>query len=110
MSYIKKPKFQHPDLQVNDIGLTRRDYEGTLTTLCGGCGHDSISAAIIQAAADMSLSPHKVAKISGIGCSSKIPSYSGGRMPLSTNLANSVRAYWQKVICGIYIQLKLLNG
>jgi len=75
MSYIKKPKFQHPDLQVNDIGLTRRDYEGTLTTLCGGCGHDSISSAIIQAAADMSLSPHKVAKISGIGCSSKIPSY-----------------------------------
>tara|TARA_B100001250_G_scaffold149163_1_gene127762 strand:- start:711 stop:1766 length:1056 start_codon:yes stop_codon:yes gene_type:complete len=75
MSYIRKPKFHHPDLKTNDLGLTRRDYEGTLTTLCGGCGHDSISAAIVQAAADMSLSPHRVAKISGIGCSSKIPSY-----------------------------------
>jgi len=75
MSYINKPQFQHPRLQVNELGLTRRDYEGTLTTLCGGCGHDSISAAIIQAAADMSLEPHQVAKISGIGCSSKIPSY-----------------------------------
>ncbi|MBT3529309.1 MAG: 2-oxoacid:ferredoxin oxidoreductase subunit beta [Gammaproteobacteria bacterium] len=75
MSYIRKPKFSHPGLQTNDLGLTRRDYEGTLTTLCGGCGHDSISAAIIQAAAEMSLEPHRVAKISGIGCSSKIPSY-----------------------------------
>ena len=53
MSYISKPKFQHPDLEENEIGLTRRDYEGTLTTLCGGCGHDSISAAIILAAAGM---------------------------------------------------------
>ena len=101
MSYIRKPKFQHPDLQTNALGFTRRDYEGTLTTLCGGCGHDSISAAIIQAAADMSLEPHRVAKISGIGCSSKIPSYFlskshgfnsvHGRMPsvaTGANLAN----------------------
>jgi len=64
MSYITKPKFQYPGLKTNDVGLSRRDYEGTLTTLCGGCGHDSISAAIIQAAAEMSLEPHKVAKIS----------------------------------------------
>lgn len=75
MSYIAKPRFAHPRLETNELGLTRRDYEGTLTTLCGGCGHDSISAAIIQAAAGMSLEPHRVAKISGIGCSSKIPSY-----------------------------------
>lgn len=75
MSYIRKPEFAHPQLQTNDIGLTRRDYEGSLTTLCAGCGHDSISAAIIQAAAGMSLEPHRVAKISGIGCSSKIPAY-----------------------------------
>ena len=75
MSYISKPKFTHPEMSTNDLGLTRRDYEGTLTTLCGGCGHDSISAAIIQAASGMSLEPHRVAKISGIGCSSKIPSY-----------------------------------
>ena len=106
MSYINKPKFQHPELEENEIGLTRRDYEGTLTTLCGGCGHDSISAAIIQAAAEMSLEPHKVAKISGIGCSSKIPSYFlskshgfnsvHGRMPsvaTGANLANKALHY-----------------
>ena len=75
MSYISKPKFHHPQLPVNELGLTRRDYEGSLSTLCGGCGHDSISAAIIQAAADMNLEPHKLAKLSGIGCSSKIPAY-----------------------------------
>ena len=93
-------------MQANDIGLTRRDYEGTLTTLCGGCGHDSISAAIIQAAADMSLEPHRVAKISGIGCSSKIPSYFlskahgfnsvHGRMPsvaTGANIANKELYY-----------------
>lgn len=101
MTYIRKPKFQHPQLKTNELGLTRRDYEGSLTTLCGGCGHDSISAAIIQAAAGMSLEPHRVAKISGIGCSSKIPAYFlskshgfnsvHGRMPsvaTGANLAN----------------------
>ena len=75
MSYIVKPRFHHPQLQKNDLGYTRRDYEGTLTTLCGGCGHDSISAAIIHAVHEMSLAPHQLAKVSGIGCSSKIPSY-----------------------------------
>ncbi len=106
MSYILKPKFHHPDLKVNDLGLTRRDYEGSLTTLCGGCGHDSISAAIIQAAADMSIEPHRVAKISGIGCSSKIPTYFlskshgfnsvHGRMPsvaTGANIANKELHY-----------------
>lgn len=106
MSYISKPKFQQPHLQTNEIGLTRRDYEGTLTTLCAGCGHDSISAAIIQAAAEMSLEPHRIAKISGIGCSSKIPSYFlskahgfnsvHGRMPsvaTGANIANKELAY-----------------
>jgi 2-oxoglutarate ferredoxin oxidoreductase subunit beta len=101
MSYISKPKFANPFLQTNDLGLTRLDYEGSLTTLCAGCGHDSISAAIIQAASEMSLEPHQVAKISGIGCSSKIPSYFlskshgfnsvHGRMPsvaTGANLAN----------------------
>jgi len=106
MSYIRKPKFQHPDLKTNELGFTHRDYEGTLTTLCGGCGHDSISAAIIQACANMSMPPHRVAKISGIGCSSKIPSYFlnkshgfnsvHGRMPsvaTGANLANKDLAY-----------------
>ncbi len=75
MSYIAKSKFHHPKLPVNDLGLTRRDYEGPLSTLCAGCGHDSISAAIIQACHEVSIEPHKVAKLSGIGCSSKTPTY-----------------------------------
>ncbi len=75
MTYIRKPKFANPHLHVNDLGLTHRDYEGSLTTLCGGCGHDSISAAIIQAAVGMSLPPHRVAKLSGIGCSFRMPAY-----------------------------------
>jgi 2-oxoglutarate/2-oxoacid ferredoxin oxidoreductase subunit beta len=75
MTYITKPKVHHPALQKNAIGLTRRDYEGSVTTLCAGCGHDSITAAIIQAFWDLSIAPHKVAKLSGIGCSSKTPTY-----------------------------------
>jgi len=74
MTYIR-PAFRHPELVVNDLGYTRKDYEGALSTLCAGCGHDSISAAIIAACHEMSLAPHKVAKISGIGCSSKTPTY-----------------------------------
>ena len=53
MTYITKPRVHHPALQKNEIGLTRRDYEGTITTLCAGCGHDSITAAIIQAFWDL---------------------------------------------------------
>lgn len=75
MSYIAKPKVHHPSLKRNAIGLTRRDYEGSLTTLCAGCGHDSITAAIIQAFWELDVEPHKVAKMSGIGCSSKTPAY-----------------------------------
>jgi 2-oxoglutarate ferredoxin oxidoreductase subunit beta len=75
MTYIPKPKVIHPGLQKNAIGLTRRDYEGTMTTLCAGCGHDSITAAIVQAFWELSIQPHRVAKLSGIGCSSKTPAY-----------------------------------
>jgi 2-oxoglutarate ferredoxin oxidoreductase subunit beta len=75
MTYIAKPKVHHPSLKANAIGLTRRDYEGAITTLCAGCGHDSITAAIIQAFWELSVHPHKVAKLSGIGCSSKTPTY-----------------------------------
>ncbi len=70
-----KPKVRHPGLPVNAIGLTRRDYEGAMSTLCAGCGHDSITAAIIRAFWELSIPPHKVAKLSGIGCSSKTPTY-----------------------------------
>lgn len=69
------PSFRHPALQPNEKGYTKRDYEGAVSTLCAGCGHDSISNAIIQACFDLAVDPHRVAKISGIGCSSKTPAY-----------------------------------
>ena len=75
MTFVVKPRTHHPRLPLNDLGLTRRDYEGSVSTLCAGCGHDSVSAAIVQACAELSLPPHRFAKVSGIGCSSKTPSY-----------------------------------
>ncbi len=74
MTYIK-PKFRHPDLPKNSIGYAKADYEGVISTLCAGCGHDSISGAIVQACYEMAIEPHRVAKLSGIGCSSKTPNY-----------------------------------
>jgi len=101
MTYIAKPKLHHPTLPANKIGYTRRDYEGKVSTLCAGCGHDSISAAIIQACWELDIEPHRLAKLSGIGCSSKTPDYFlgnshgfnsvHGRMPsvaTGANLAN----------------------
>jgi 2-oxoglutarate ferredoxin oxidoreductase subunit beta len=75
MTYIPKPKVTHPGLPKNDLGLTARDYEGTVSTLCAGCGHDSVTAAIIQAVFELNIEPHMFAKMSGIGCSSKTPAY-----------------------------------
>jgi 2-oxoglutarate/2-oxoacid ferredoxin oxidoreductase subunit beta len=75
MTHIAKPKVRHPNLRTNALGLTRRDYEGAMSTLCAGCGHDSITAAIIETAWELELEPHRVAKLSGIGCSSKTPTY-----------------------------------
>jgi 2-oxoglutarate/2-oxoacid ferredoxin oxidoreductase subunit beta len=75
MTHIAKPRIRHPGLPTNALGLTRRDYEGRMSTLCAGCGHDSITAAVIEAAWELDLEPHRVAKLSGIGCSSKTPTY-----------------------------------
>lgn len=75
MSYIAKPKVSHPKMPRNKLGFTARDYEGAVSTLCAGCGHDSITAAIIQAVFDLGIEPHMLAKMSGIGCSSKTPAY-----------------------------------
>jgi 2-oxoglutarate ferredoxin oxidoreductase subunit beta len=75
MSYIKKPVARHASLQQNKLGLTVRDYEGSMSTLCAGCGHDSITAAIVRAFHELDTPPHMVAKLSGIGCSSKTPTY-----------------------------------
>lgn len=78
MSYFR-PIFRHPNLTKNELGYTKTEYEGALSTLCAGCGHDSISAAILQACFELNIEPHKVAKLSGIGCSSKTPTYFLGK-------------------------------
>ncbi len=75
MSYIKKPRIMHPQLKPNRVGLSIQDYEGAMSTLCAGCGHDSVSKAIVQAFFELDIEPHRVAKLSGIGCSSKTPTY-----------------------------------
>lgn len=74
MSFAR-PNTKHPRLYTNELGYTRKDYQGAISTLCAGCGHDSISSAIIQACLELNIEPHKVAKLSGIGCSSKSPNY-----------------------------------
>lgn len=105
MSYVK-PKFHHPALKKNKVGYVKADYEGVISTLCAGCGHDSISGSIVQACYELSIEPHKLAKLSGIGCSSKTPTYFlsnshgfnsvHGRMPsiaTGANLANKNLIY-----------------
>src|SRR5256885_15288186 len=106
MTYLAKPKLHHPELPKNSLGLTRRDYEGAISTLGAGCGPASISAAIIPACWELAIQPHRVAKLSGIGCSSKTPTYFldkshgfnsvHGRMPsvvTGANLANRELIY-----------------
>ncbi len=106
MTYLAKPRLHHPSLTPNALGYTRRDYEGSVSTLCAGCGHDSISSAIIQACYELDLPPHRLAKLSGIGCSSKTPDYFlgnshgfntvHGRMPsvlTGANMANRELIY-----------------
>lgn len=105
MTYLR-PNFRHPDMATNELGYTKKNYEGSLSTLCAGCGHDSISAAIVQACFELSIEPHRVAKMSGIGCSSKTPTYFlgnshgfnsvHGRMPsvaTGANMANRDMIY-----------------
>src|ERR1700733_10189252 len=64
-----------PEPKVNRIGLSVIDYKGGKTTLCAGCGHNAISERIVEAMYDMGVQPERVAKLSGIGCSSKSPAY-----------------------------------
>jgi 2-oxoglutarate ferredoxin oxidoreductase subunit beta len=99
MPSIIKPIAKHPSLRRNDLGLTIRDYEGSMSTLCAGCGHDSVTAAIVKALWELSTPPHMLAKLSGIGCSSKTPTYfvggahgfnsAHGRMPAIATGANA---------------------
>jgi 2-oxoglutarate ferredoxin oxidoreductase subunit beta len=96
VTYLAKPKLHHPGLPKNALGYTRRDYEGAISTLCAGCGHDSISAAIIQAFYELDIAPHRVAKLSGIGCSSKTPTYFLG----NSHGFNSVHGRMPSVLTG----------
>ena len=96
MTYVVKPKFHHPELPKNKLGYTHRDYEGKISTLCAGCGHDSITASIIEACFELSIEPHRVAKISGIGCSSKTPDYFLG----NSHGFNSVHGRMPSVLTG----------
>ena len=106
MTSIPKPAVRHPGLPRNALGLTTRDYEGGMSTLCAGCGHDSITAAIVQAVWELDLPPHRAAKLSGIGCSSKTTAYFmrqshgfnavHGRMPA---VASGVHAANRELVC-----------
>jgi 2-oxoglutarate/2-oxoacid ferredoxin oxidoreductase subunit beta len=99
MSSISKPAVRHPGLPLNALGLTHRDYEGAMSTLCAGCGHDSVTAAIVQSFFELDIPPHRAIKLSGIGCSSKTPAYFlrqshgfnavHGRMPAVATGANA---------------------
>jgi 2-oxoglutarate ferredoxin oxidoreductase subunit beta len=75
MTSITKPPVRHPSLPKNALGLTRREYEGAMSTLCAGCGHDSVTAALVQALWELDVPTHRAAKMSGIGCSSKTTAY-----------------------------------
>jgi 2-oxoglutarate ferredoxin oxidoreductase subunit beta len=107
MSFMAKPKVMHPDMPRNALGLTRRDYEGANSTLCAGCGHDSITAAIVEACWANAIEPQNVVKLSGIGCSSKTTAYfvSGGhgfnsvhgRMPSIATGANAANRKLQYI-------------
>src|SRR5215469_16243059 len=96
VTYVVKPKFHHPELPKNQLGYTHRDYEGKISTLCAGCGHDSITASIIEACFELSIEPHRIAKLSGIGCSSKTPTYFLG----NSHGFNSVHGRMPSVLTG----------
>jgi 2-oxoglutarate ferredoxin oxidoreductase subunit beta len=83
----------------NRAGLTRADYDGSKTTLCPGCGHNAITGGIIQAAFEAGLEPHQVAKLSGIGCSSKTPAYFLGQ----SHGFNAVHGRMPSIATGVHL-------
>lgn len=107
MTY-QRPQFRHPNSPKNDLGYDRKYYEGALSTLCAGCGHDSVSGAIIQACFELNIEPHHVAKMSGIGCSSKTPTY----FLSNSHGFNTVHGRMPSVATGAYLanrELKYLG-
>ena len=96
---------QPPGAEKNRVGLTRADYDGAKTTLCPGCGHNAITAAIIQAAFESNLEPHQLAKLSGIGCSSKTPAYFVSR----SHGLNAVHGRMPSVATGVRVANRTLQ-
>src|SRR6202020_3556113 len=90
--------------KTNHIGLTVIDYKGGKTTLCAGCGHNAISERIIEAMYDMGVQPERVAKLSGIGCSSKSPAYFMNR----SHSFNSVHGRMPSVATGAILANKTM--
>ncbi len=72
---IPNPTDRAQVIKTNAIGLSKKDYDGAPSTLCKGCGHNSIASQIVQVGFELNLRPHEVIKLSGIGCSSKSPAY-----------------------------------
>ena len=84
---------------INKIGLTKSDYQGGKSTLCVGCGHDSITGHIITAFHQAGIDPYRVTKLSGIGCSSKTPAYFLGR----AHGFNSIHGRMAPVATGVHL-------
>lgn len=95
---IKIPRLQDSTQEKNAIGLTFDSYRGVPSTLCGGCGHDAISTAIMQACFELAIPPHKLVKLSGIGCSSKTPAY----FVSGAHAFNSVHGRMPAIASGAY--------
>lgn len=92
--------------KVNDVGLAKADYKGRPSTLCAGCGHNSISSQIINAAYELSIRPHEIIKLSGIGCSSKSPAYFLGK----SHGFNSLHGRMPSVATGALVANRSLKG
>ncbi len=100
------PAKPSPAPKVNRIGLEKKVYEGSESTLCSGCGHDSITAHIISAYYDLGVDPYRVAKFSGIGCSSKTPAYFIAR----THGFNGVHGRMPSVATGALVANRTMHG
>src|SRR5690242_3945689 len=95
-----------PAAKLNRIGLTVLDYKGLKTTLCAGCGHNAISERILEAMFDLGVPPERVAKFSGIGCSSKTPAYFMNR----SHSFNAVHGRMPSVATGALLANRTLLG
>ena len=95
-----------PASKVNRLGLPVAEYRGGKTTLCAGCGHNAISERILEAYFDLGISPERVAKFSGIGCSSKTPAYFMGR----SHAFNGVHGRMPSLATGALLANRTLRG